>query len=291
MDWRTFVFLAAVSLAGCSSGANASSTPWPSATSLLGSTTTASPTATHAVAEPTIGPISTPTANLLEPFETAKIVVDGLAVRQAPGTSRPFVEGHRNNPDGTSDLVTDEVRLPRGYYVLVDAGPLLFEDIPWYRVENLPQPGQDPTDELVWQSQTDRIHNWGWVAGSARGTSYLKEAAFPYPSDSPPFYPLPRYWTMHGVGSARSSTLNFPPLDEGVWNPVQVQWVALDPDGGSCGMKVTMRPDGWDMGSGTVIDWGGGALSSPPEEVLLGEKWLEVESDCSWTLTAGPSQG
>jgi hypothetical protein len=183
--------------------------------------------------------------------------------------------------------VTDEVRLSSGHLLYVWAGPLLRDGAWWYRVQDYPQaPGEDPDEEWAWGTAEGDLLDAGWVAGAVGDQAYLVVDGRPQP------YPPPTpWWTMHGVGSAKSAIVDFPALDEGAWNPIGVEWYAADPEGQDCHIAVTMEPDGWDMGSQVIHDWGSGGGVTPPEEMLLGEKWVEVDSDCSWTVVGVAQNG
>ena len=133
---------------------------------------------------------------------------------------------------------------------------------------------------MVWGTSRDDLSDIGWVAGAVGDQAYLVADKLPRPNPGPP----PPYWTMHGVESVRSAVVNFPPLDEGVWNPIGVEWYAADPEGQDCQIAVSMQPDGWEMGNQVIHEWGSGGGVTPLDGLLLGDKWLEVESDCSWTV-------
>jgi hypothetical protein len=237
-------------------------------------------------AEPSPSPQPSPSAAALPPFETAKVVVDGLAVRQGPGTSRPFIAAYRDDyVAGTAELVTDQLRLRSGHYLRIWAGPLVLDDTMWYRVHNVQQP--DEEQPLRWMGSDGSV-DAGWVAGASHGDVYLVAEEMPQPSNAPPFA-VGRYWAMHGVGDATSRRIDFP-LDEGGSSPVGVDWFAADPEGMDCEFTVTLEPDGWELASAGVHDWGEGRGLGAQVE-LLGEKWLSVDSDCSWALVAFAQQG
>lgn len=234
----------------------------------------------------------TPTAETTSPPElrvglTATVIVNRLAVREGPGTSQPFMPVRRWNDDTrTGTLVTAALRLDSGHPVLVDAGPLVLGDTLWYRVTD----ALDPDQPVFWDADNDGSPDAGWIAGWSNGDTYLAQDE-PAPS-APPLgtYGRPIYWAIHGIGDAESSRVDFPPLDEGVWNPIGLDWYAAAPEGGGCDINLTLEPDAWGMGSGNVHAWGFGYGTSEGME-LLGEKWLSVHSDCSWTLVAYARNG
>ena len=69
---------------------------------------------------------------------------------------------------------------------------------------------------------------------------------------------------------------------------VSVQWYAAAPDGGGCGMRITLRPNGIVIDSTTVVRWGHGEVIWPfdLQQNGDGEIWLDIESECTWSLVA-----
>jgi len=240
-------------------------------------------------------PAASPTADMtaplpieLGPLEDAQVVVDGLAVRSGPGSSYPFVRGHiYDYVTNTYELVEDEVRLDAGYYTFVNHGPLVIVGIPWYYIGSRTQPGEAAEYTTSWDADGDGFRSdGGWVAGASGVGPFLVAAVVPGPEPQVGGGPEP-YAVLHAIGDARSATFHVQGLGAFI-----VEWYAADPEGEACDMKVTLQPNGLEIDSARVQEWGHHDQIWPEDmEGVEGDYWLEVDSDCSWSVTVRPIVG
>jgi hypothetical protein len=212
--------------------------------------------------------------------------VNGLAVRTGPGATYPFVAGYRVD---TEVLITGEVRVDDGSYLWIEDGPLVINGVPWYHVTNTLRQTDQASDELlVWDADGDEFRSdSGWVAGGDGASSFLvADEPPPPPPDTQVFGGGPSpFALMSGLGNGTSEPFQ-------TYAPVGAVWYAADPGGQECDLTVTLQPDGVDMGSDHVQGWGHGDEWWPRDgSVLEGDHWLEILSDCSWSLRAHPIQG
>lgn len=292
--------LASVLLAGCTAG-DGTFTPGPTPSPESMATVRGSEPAS-ASEEPSVTasrsvvefPIATSQPGYLGPWVGAQTLVDRLAVRKGPGATYPMISAYRDDfVTGTSVLAEPAVRLPAGYYVFIDQGPLVIDGIGWYLVWNRPQPGELSENHLSWDSGGDKLPNEGWIAGGLGTTPYLK-VGDPPPGPGDFFAALVTpYPLMHATGNGRSDVFTVP-VNAGL----AVHWVAGDPEGLACDLKVTIKPlgdviltqhvaDAWDAGWGP---WPTLQQSGETGPAPAGDYWLEVESDCTWSLQAQPLQ-
>ncbi len=228
-------------------------------------------------------PIASPAPGELGPIVGAQVVVDGLAVRTGPGTSYPLMAGRWwDATTGTELLAVPEVRLWAGYYAYISFGPLVVVGVPWYFIGPHWQPGEAQERVLRWDG--------GWVAGTSGGSG-----GDPYlvPADVPPDPSAGQYGegpgphaVLYATGSARSVTF------AGYASGFIVEWYAAEPDGGACDIAITVRPNGDEIETARVQGWGQGRVMWPPDMMgAKGDYWIDVESDCSWSVIAVPIVG
>jgi hypothetical protein len=276
--------LIAALMGGCASAASS-----PPAESESDSGALIAPSAQESPVGPTAAVASMPPAATpaVEQWQFARVIVDGLAVRAGPGSSYPLIDGYAWNAARTAEvLVTDEVRVNDGHYVWVDAGPLVVAGVPWYRVTNVDQPGEDAEDTLGWDADGDDSRfDAGWVAGRDA------EAAFLVPDQ-----PAPAEGPHHGDGldplllMAGSGNVTSDPFFTDV--PVGVTWHAADPDEDACNISITLQPASIDMGSLRVEGFASGDNWWPREgSVTAGNYRIDVQSNCTWSLRVGIIQG
>lgn len=284
-------------LVGCSSVAppNGSVVPPSPAATDVQSSPTPSPLDTDqpqasgsATASPTATPIAIAVADLPGPWQTVRSRVNGLAVRSGPGSEYPLAAGYRWDSATNSEvLVTDSVRVDDGYYLWVEDGPILIDNIPWYHVGNSARQSTDegPDLNLSWDTDGDEFRSdSGWVAGGDGSSAFLV-AAEPLPpppgtqvyGDSPEPYAL-----LHGIGSARTEA--FQPSA-----PVGIRWYASDPEGASCQISMRLEPLGIEMLSTEVTGWDGGDNWWPQDSawdsrLQSGQYWIDIDTDCAWSL-------
>jgi hypothetical protein len=228
-----------------------------------------------------------PAVALLEPWQTARVRVNGLAVRRGPDPLAPLVAAYRYDVATSREvLVTDAVRLNDGYFLWIEDGPLVIEGVPWYHVGNSARQGE-PTPESShgWDADGDEFRSdYGWVAGGDGTSAYLVADEPPPPPPDEPVYgsaPDP-YALMHAIGDARSETFE---LDA----PVGIRWYGADPEGGSCRLTIMLEPLGVELLARGITGWDGGDDWWPKgydytEPLPAGAHWVEVQSDCSWSL-------
>lgn len=283
----TLAILLALLLAACKAASSASQ-PRPS----LDVTPEPSPTQSPASATP---PTASPTAALvphlrLGPNQVARVLVDGLAVRQAPSVDAPLVDGWQffEERDNTWEKITDALRFDAGHYVYLGQGPLLIDGRQWFLIDNLPQPGDDRYAEVLrWDIQEDPDDGWdgsAWLAGSDGGERLLEPGTgYEFPASGPS--PIGKSLSVaHGVGSGRTKA----------WTSdtaTAVSWAAADPEAGTCNLRIILQPDVRVIADQTVRG------VARDQAVLLTEeeqgspspedRWLNIETDCSWSLTVG----
>jgi hypothetical protein len=212
--------------------------------------------------------------------------VNGLAVRTAPEASAPLVAAYRYDVDTNQEvLVTDAVRLNDGNFLWIEDGPLIIQGIPWYRVGNSARQADLTVHLLGWDADGDEFHSdYAWVAGGHGTSVYLvADEPPPPPPDEPVYGDAPDlYALMHAIGDARSELFE---LDA----PVGIRWYAADPEGGSCRLTMKLEPVGVELLERDITGWDGGDDWWPQEydftePLPAGDHWVEVQSDCSWSL-------
>lgn len=118
----------------------------PSSPSFAPSSQPASPSAS--------APASEPSQPAIQVGDYLKVTGDGLAVRSGPGREHALVSEYllgREEPIETT-LLRGEVRLPAGYVVRAQLGPLVVDDTAWVAVRNVPQAGQAEADTPLWRT-------------------------------------------------------------------------------------------------------------------------------------------
>jgi hypothetical protein len=228
-----------------------------------------------------------PSITVVRQWQFARVIVDGLAVRAGPGASYPLIDGYALDGAGSAEvLVTDEVRVDDGHYLWVDAGPLMVGGVPWYRVTNVAQPGDEPEDTLRWDADGDDSRfDAGWVAGADATTSFLVPGE-PDPADgSFDRHGLAPLLLMAGAGNATSDAF-FTDM------PIGISWHAADPDGEACDISITLEPASVDMVPQSVEGFASGDNWWPREgSPTAGDYRIDIESSCSWSLRVGIIQG
>jgi hypothetical protein len=249
-------------------------------------TGTIDPAATPADSpEPTASP--TGEVALFAPWQSARVTVDGLAVRRGPGTDFDLVSSYRYDADTNTEVLDEgEVRLDDGHYVWVEDGPLVIDGVPWYRVyDSLPQ--TEPREEPArWDADGDDFRaDAGWVAGGSGSEAYLVPEDAPEP-DGPVGGEGPEpYAIIFETGG--DATEPFSPDAA-----VGIRWAAAAPDGGSCTITFRLEPAGVEMASVQVDRWAIGEAFWPEDgSVPEGEQRVEVETDCTWSLRVHPIIG
>ncbi len=253
------------------------------------------PTAAESPTEsPSIGWTATdaPSA-VLESWQSARVRVSGLAVRTGPASTYPLVAGYEwDAATYTGVLATDAVRVNSGYFLWIEDGPLVIDGIPWYRVGNTQrQTGMAPDELLMWDADGDEFRDdYGWVAGGDGASSFLVADDPPPPPRDEPVQgrgPNP-YAILSGIGNG--GTDSFEPI-----TPVGIRWYAAHPAGDTCRIRITLEPAGIEMALSTIETWAGGddfwPRESSFEAQLVGDHWVEIETDCSWSLRVVPIQG
>lgn len=229
-----------------------------------------------------------PPYELVGPWQTAKVVVNGLAVRSGPSTSAPLVAAYRwDDARGSEVPATDEVRLDNGHYVVIEDGPLVIDGTPWYLVNNSGRQDEAhlAAGDLRWDADSDDFRfDRGWVAGGDATSPWIVADDLPplepgqtVHGDAPDPYAL-----AHDIGSERTT----PFVLEG---PVGIRWAAAAPDGGTCRIAMTLEPLGLEWLATDITGWSIGDDVWPRDNVVQeslpsGEHWVEVETDCSWSL-------
>lgn len=200
--------------------------------------------------------------------------VNGLAVRREPSAAADFVSGYRFNVSTQQEeVISDELRVDDGQYLMINDGPLVIDGIPWYLVVALYD-----ADGVGIRSDE------GWVAGGDGTSMYLvAEDPPPPPPDQPVYGPGPEpYTVMHGIGDAESYPFH---LDA----PVGIRWYAAALDGTTCRLTITLQPEAVEMVSTQIVGWHGGDEWWPQdydyqEPLPTGAFWMDVDTDCSWSL-------
>jgi hypothetical protein len=275
-------------IGGCASAApSPSPESEPASGALTAPSAEESPTLSPVTATATVASSPPASAIVVTQWQSARITVDGLAVRAGPGSSYPLIDGYALDAARTAEvLVTDEVRVNEGHYVYVDAGPLNVAGVPWYRVINIDQPGDEPEDTLRWDADGDDSRfDAGWVAGGDATTSFLVPDE-PPPTNGPSHGHGPDpLLLLAGTGNATSE-----PFFTDV--PVGISWHAADPDGDACDISITLEPASIDMGSQHIERFASGDDWWPREgSPTEGDYRIEVQSSCSWSLRVSIIQG
>ena len=236
----SLLVLAAMVLAAC--GAPAGSEPAPSSSVTITSppSATAVPSAPpSATAQATRTP--EPEAPVYAVGAYLEVLGDGLAVRTGPGTDHPLVAEyliHRERDPITVEKLRDSVRLPAGYVVRVELGPVVVDNRAWYAVRNVAQAGQPGEDVASWASKapvpyTDIDFDLMWLAASEPGALFVQPtdrpaSACPCYGDEPPPSVV-----ATGVGDGRV----------GPWNNDRVAFIqiAASPvsEDGTCDFTMT----------------------------------------------------
>lgn len=243
---RSAALAVALLLVGCTFPELPTPTPVPTATPSPSPTTaapspTASPTAT---AEPTPNRGAVPD---VDAGEIAVTLIDGLRVRQRPGTEAPTVAG----------------LLPTGFELEVVMGPFPSGPFSWHLVAD-PAPGGVDFDE-------------GWVAAGYEPEPFLRGTGRRQPE-------TPSLLSMAGSGAAEEGPVT---IDEGEYivrwiavDPERIGCrfaVSLTPAGGE--PVATIRATiGAGIDRGTLQPQTFAALG------VRGPTFVEVESDCDWAL-------
>ena len=229
-----------------------------------------------------------PPYDLVGPWQTARVVVNGLAVRSGPSTSDPLIEAYRwDDATDTEVQATDDVRLADGHYVFIELGPIVINGAPWYLVNNSDRQDEAhvAAGELRWDADGDEFRfDSGWVAGGDATNPWIVADELPPLAPGTPVYgdaPDP-YALAHDIGSQRTTSFV---LDA----PVGIRWAAAAPDGGTCRIVMTLEPLGLEMLATDITGWRIGDDYWPrdydfQEPLPSGDHWIEVETDCSWSL-------
>lgn len=227
---------------------------------------------------------------VLDAWQSARVRVDGLAVRTGPASTYPLVAGYQwDAAANTEVLATDAVRVNNGYFLWIEGGLLVIDGIPWYRVGNTQrQTGVAPDELLKWDADGDEFrHDYGWVAGGNGTSSFLVADDPPPPRDEPVHGRGPDpYAILSGIGNGGTDSFE-------ANAPVGIRWYAADPEGQTCHFTITLEPGGIQMVSSSIETWAGGDDFWPRdfETPLVGDHWVEIETDCSWSLRVVPIQG
>lgn len=295
MSLRIILVALALVVAGCSTTVAGSPSPSPSELPSTPTpvptrspdeqptvTPTPKPTQPPQPPAPTPAPTPKPIAKLddVGPRSAVRVLVNGLAVRTGPGTEFPLLAAYRY-PDR---FVTAELRLNSGHYLVVEHGPVVVNGIPWLLVHNIQQPGESSDETLRWDADGDEFHiDHGWIAGAGSDSSaWVAEDEFPTSPNDPVHGPGPEpYLILTGTGSLTTGAF-------ATTAPAGIDWVAVDPSGGACAMKITVQPSGETLiservepvSSGTIRAADGGATVS-----------IGIETECAWSLVVYPEQG
>lgn len=238
--------LSTVLLGGCLFGSPSPSPSPSAAASVAPSEAPVSLPPATATAVPTPGPDDIPTFTAGTTVSTA---ASGLRVRSGPGLSQ-----------GVLTL------LPTGSNLVVELGPVRFDNWGWYLVRDADE--AEPT------------FTEGWVAAGFMPTPYLVPATFDLP-----FNPIVAGFAHEGngeFGPVRIADANY-----------AVTWVAsVLPGGSSCSFSADFVPGAGEpvpairATLGTAPAPGnlyGDYFAAHPE--LIGDVFLRVTSDCGWALT------
>lgn len=237
---------------------------------------------------PWFGPVG-----LLGPWQTARVQVNGLAVRSGPALTSSLVAGYRWDASTNSEvLATTAVRLNDGYFVWIEDGPLVIHSVAWYRISNfMRQVDLAPVELLRWDADGDEFHHdYGWIAGGDGSSAYLvADDPLPPPSGEPAFgpaKPAPPYALLYGTGGGQTDTFE---LDA----PPGIRWFAADPDGDRCRITIRLEPEHIEILSAEIIGWDGGEDRWPrdydhQEPLPTGDHRMTVGGDCSWSLRVVP---
>jgi hypothetical protein len=259
--------------------------------SLLPDSTDASPSASALPSARTPElPLATAVPGALGSGSGAQVDAKNLAVRTGPGTSFPLVAGYRLDPATQKEvLISDGVRLDAGYLTSVVQGPLVIDGIHWYLISPERQPGETVEHSWRWDADRDGVNSDpGWVAGITPDETFLIPRELP-PCINPDCFPgIPPAAVLYATGSARSMAFE---MASGVF----VEWYAADPSGQACDFRIRLRPQAIVLDSARVVRLAHGQVVWPfdlqqPPSATEGASWLEVESDCTWSLIASHLQ-
>lgn len=253
---------------------------------------TSAPTAgVPTVSSPTPPPNSpdtpaAPSYPLVNAWQSARVLVNGLAVRTGPGASYPLVAGYRwDAATDTHIKQTDAVRVDDGYFLWIEDGPVVINGTPWYHVGNSMRQADGKFEDLLAWGDDDEpfLYNYGWLAGGDERTPYLIADEPPPPPPGTVIYgdaPDP-IAVVHGTGDTQTDTFDLPGD-----TPIAIRWYAAATDGGSCTLSITLAPAGVVLASEDIEDWGNGDESWPRDATApgAGMHWIEVDTDCSWSL-------
>ena len=215
-----------------------------------------------------------------------EVTGSALAVRSGPGTEYPIVSEYllgRTEPLETT-LLRSEVRLPAGYVVRVQLGPLVVDDTAWFAVYNVAQAGQADADTPLWRTvapvpYSEIYFELTWIAASQPGATFVRVAERPacsaYYAESPPPSPA-----AAGTGEGRV----------GPWiNRVSSITIAAAAASSSatCELRVTTQSGDQRFAEPAVKYY---SFSNPYVAPVFGAApgdtvWLDVSGDCTWAIS------
>lgn len=290
--------LLALVVAACATAPASSDAP-PSAPA------SASPSAT-AAETPSAAPTSTAPDASPSPAAAALVIPDiavgdylevtgnGLAVRAGPGTEHALVAEWMRTGMGDGLEVTavrDEVRLPAGYVVRAELGPLVVDDTAWYAVTDVPQAGENAGDDTmqVWRSadwvpSDEYEFELTWIAVSQPGTTLVRLTDLPACSQCG--YPPRPVVVASGVGEGRV----------GPWTnerPPFITFAGAAPSStDTCEFRIVSQAGDTFLDEPGVEFIGGqtGARLAPDGESEA-EVWLDIIGDCAWAVSVQLTQG
>jgi hypothetical protein len=225
---------------------------------------TASPSASSA-SNLEASPTSRPRAERYRLDDIVAVTVDGLAVRQGPGTGYTMLAAARWGGDGIQ-VLGSPYRLAAGEELIVGQGPLAIDGRDWYAVRHT-------DEEIQWTPPGDpesAIHGWiATIDGAEEFVRLVAEASEPCC-----FY-------ESGVGPATTAEVaTLPAGPPGASRGFVITLGHAEPVG-SCHIRVIDESDQVLLDE-TVVGWGNPGAWWPGE----GDR-LVIETDCSWSLRVG----
>ena len=221
-----------------------------------------------------------------------EVTGNGLAVRSGPGLQHPpvseFLLG-RTDPIETT-LLRNAVRLPAGYVVRVQLGPLVVDETTWFAVYNVPQAGQAVSDAPLWRTiapvpYSEIDFELTWIAAMQPDATFVRVTDRPSCSPCYDEGPAPSV-VAAGTGAGRVG----PWLNQA---PAWITFAAAPPSStATCEFRVTNQagePAFLDEPAADYVEALIPGVSIAPDRDA--SVWLDIAGDCSWAVMVNVPEG